>query len=70
MRIATRCLGILLLAFGLLASTGCVEKEGPAERAGKKIDNALDKAGDKIEKAGDKIEDAAEKVEKKIDGGT
>ena len=45
--------------------TAC-KKEGPAERAGKKIDETVEKAGEKIkesaEKAGDKIEEAGEKV--------
>ena len=43
-----------------LALTAC-QKEGPMERAGKKVDNAVEKAGAKIEKAGDKIEDATKK---------
>lgn len=30
------------------------EKEGPAEKAGKKLDEAVEKAGDKIEDATDK----------------
>jgi hypothetical protein len=38
---------------------GCPKKEGPAERAGEKIDKAVEKAGQKIEKAGEKIEDTA-----------
>lgn len=40
------------------ALPGC-QKEGPAESAGKEVDQAIDKAGQKIEKAGDKIQDAA-----------
>jgi hypothetical protein len=38
---------------------GCERESGPAERAGKGIDNALDKAGQQVEKAGDSIQDAA-----------
>jgi hypothetical protein len=34
----------------------CQKKEGLAERAGKKIVKAVEKAGQKIEKAGEKIE--------------
>jgi hypothetical protein len=37
----------------------CQKKEGPAERAGKQIDKAVEKSGQQIEKAGEKIEDAA-----------
>ena len=44
---------------------GCPQKEGPAERAGKAVDNAADKAGQKIEKAGEAIQDAAKGEGKK-----
>ena len=44
----------LLLALGAF---GCRE-EGPAERAGQAIDEAVEDAGDKIEEAGDKMEEA------------
>jgi hypothetical protein len=43
----------------------CQKKEGPAERAGKQIDKAVEKAGQQIEKAGEKIEDAARDANKK-----
>ncbi len=42
-----------------LALMGCQKHEGPAETAGKKIDQTTQKAGEQIEKAGDKIQDAA-----------
>jgi len=50
---------ICILVAGL---SGC--KEGPAEQAGKTIDNAVEKTGQQIEKAGDKIEDAAKDAKK------
>ena len=43
----------------------CQKKEGPAERAGKHIDKAVEKAGQQIEKAGEKIEDSAKDATKK-----
>lgn len=46
--------------FATLALAAC-EKEGPMERAGKKVDNAAEKAGAKIENAGDKVKDAVTK---------
>jgi hypothetical protein len=46
----------LLLA---LAIAGC-EREGPAERAGKNVDQAAKQAGDNLEQAGKEIERAAE----------
>jgi uncharacterized protein YjbJ (UPF0337 family) len=49
-------LSLIILAAGI---AGC-EKEGPAEKAGEKIDEAIEQAGDKLEKAGDKIEEKTE----------
>jgi len=43
----------------------CQKKEGPAERAGKQVDKAIEKAGEQVEKAGEKIEDAAKDAGKK-----
>jgi hypothetical protein len=50
-----------ILAAGILAAalSGCQKKEGPAERAGKAMDKAVENAGQQIEKAGEKIQDAA-----------
>ena len=60
-----KTVGVVLLVgvlFGALAA--CEKKEGPMEQAGKSVDNAAAKAGEKIEKAGESIQDAA-KGEKK-----
>jgi len=54
----------LLIGMLFAAIPACQKQEGPAEQAGKAIDNAVDKAGQKIEKAGDEIQDAT-KGEKK-----
>ncbi len=35
---------------------GC-EQEGPAEKAGEKIDEAVEKTGDTLEEAGEEIQD-------------
>lgn len=43
----------------ILGLTGCPEKEGPVERAGKSVDKAMDKAGEQIEQAGKNVQDAA-----------
>ncbi len=45
---------IIMLSVGL---SGCT-KEGPVEKAGKKIDKAIEKTGEQIEKAGEKVQDA------------
>jgi len=47
-----------VLALVLTVVPGC-QKEGPAERAGKQVDQATEKVGQQIEKAGDSIKDAA-----------
>ncbi|MDP1675166.1 MAG: hypothetical protein Q8L65_18910 [Burkholderiales bacterium] len=57
--IATFATGLLLA--GLV---GCQKEEGPAERAGKTLDNAVQEAGKKIEQAGEKIQDAAKEGQK------
>jgi hypothetical protein len=71
-----RCVIAALVLGALVAGlSGCQKKEGPAERAGKEIDKAVektdqqinkgvDKAGEKLEKAGEKMQDAAKDVKK------
>ena len=49
----------LLISALLAALSGCQKQEGPAERAGKETDKAVEKVGQQIEKAGEKIQDAA-----------
>lgn len=55
---------VAALAAGILlaALSGC--EKGPAEKAGKSIDNAVDKTGQQIDKAGDKIKDATSDAKK------
>lgn len=48
----------------LIAVSGCQKEEGPAEKAGKAIDNAVQKAGKEIEKAGESIQKSAEEAKK------
>jgi hypothetical protein len=51
---------VLVLIVGL---SGC-KKEGPMERAGKKVDQTVEKAGEQIEKAGESVQDAVKDVKK------
>jgi hypothetical protein len=53
-----------LLAITLMAGVSGCTKEGPAEKAGKKIDKAMENAGEQIEKAGEKVRDAVKDVQK------
>ncbi len=52
----TKTLGLVALLLALLA---CQKPPGPAEQAGKDIDQAVQKAGEKIEQAGERVQDAA-----------
>ena len=54
-------LAMSILMVGLSA---CEKKEGPAERAGKAVDQAVDSAGQKLEKAGQDVQDAAKDAKK------
>jgi ABC-type branched-subunit amino acid transport system substrate-binding protein len=51
------------------AVVGCESSEGPAERAGKQIDQAAEQAGDTIneavDKAGEKIEETGDAIQEK-----
>jgi len=53
-------LAMIVLTAGL---SGCT-KEGPVEKAGKKIDQTVEKAGEHIEKAGEKVQDVAKGIKK------
>lgn len=55
----------VLLGFSLAA---CEKKagEGPAERAGKEVDKAMDKTGQAMEKAADTVKEAAKDAEKAV----
>lgn len=63
-------LGGSLLA-ALLMIAGCDSDQGPAERAGERIDetveDAKESAKDAAESAGDRVEEAADELEDKTD---
>jgi hypothetical protein len=46
------------MVIALMAGLAGCAKEGPFEKAGKKVDKAVEKSGDQIEKAGEKVKDA------------
>jgi len=56
----------LFMSALLVALPGCQKQEGPLEKAGKEIDQAVEKMGQPkegpLERAGQGIDDAAEKV--------
>ena len=57
----------VLFAFAIVAC----EKEGPAEKAGEKIDESIEKVEEKVDESVDKVKDKAEEVaddvEEKVD---
>jgi len=55
---ATVLISVALAGAGL---SGC-KQEGPAETAGKKVDEAVDNTGKAMEKAGEAVDKAAEKT--------
>jgi hypothetical protein len=55
----------LILGALLGALSGCQKKEGPAEQAGKVVDQTVEKVGQQVEKAGESIQDAAKGDSKK-----
>lgn len=59
-----RLVFVLCLVAFLGAMTGCGE-EGPAEKAGKKIDEAMDSAKDKMDEMSDQAKDAYEDMKDK-----
>jgi predicted small lipoprotein YifL len=54
-----KTLATALALFAMLFAAAACQKEGPAEKAGRTIDQAADKAGRSIERAGEKVRDAA-----------
>jgi hypothetical protein len=57
-KLAQRIITALMMVALMAGLCGCT-KEGPIEKAGKKVDKAIEKAGEQIEKAGEKVKDAA-----------
>jgi hypothetical protein len=49
-----------LLCVGLLAGWAC-EREGPAERAGERVDETLQGVGEKAQEAGERVEEKTER---------
>ena len=56
-KFAQSIITVLMMIILVVGLSGC-HKEGPLEKAGKKIDKTVEKAGEQIEKAGDKVRDA------------
>lgn len=55
---------LVTVALLMFALSACRREEGPAEKAGKEIDKAIQGAGQAIEKAADSVRDAGKKDSK------
>jgi hypothetical protein len=44
------------------ACIGCTDRDGPAERTGERIDDAVSDARDRLDDAGDEIREAGEEI--------
>lgn len=53
----------LMMIVLMVGLSGCT-KEGPVEKAGKKVDKAVEKAGDQIDRTSEKVKDAVKDVRK------
>jgi hypothetical protein len=62
MKIYNGIVAAILAGLMLTGLSGC-EQEGPAERAGKAVDEAIEDTGEAIEDAQEKVEDAIEERE-------
>ncbi len=51
----------LLTALAFAGALAACEKEGPMEKAGEKVDNVVEQAGDKVEEAAEKVEKATDR---------
>lgn len=51
---------ILILASSLLCVSCLDQNDGPAEKAGEAVDQAVEDAGDAVEEAADHVEEAAD----------
>jgi hyperosmotically inducible periplasmic protein len=64
-----RLVAILTLAFGLAALAGC-EQKGAAQKAGEKVDKAVDDASKAVERAGEKVGEKLDEAAKKVRDAT
>ena len=53
----------VLMSFAIFAFGAC-ESEGPAEKAGEKIDEAAEEAAEKVEEAADAVEEKTDEAAK------
>jgi hypothetical protein len=60
---------VVALGLGLALLAGC-EQKGPMEKAGKKVDQAIDDTGKEVQKAGEKAAEQLDEAAKKLRDAT
>jgi len=60
MRAIETIVGILATGALLFALSACESNEGPAEKAGKRLDTAVENLGEQMDKAGAEIQEAVD----------
>jgi hypothetical protein len=65
-RIATLGLVTMLMTGGAFFTTGCVEKKGPAQSAGERLDRTVENMKDAVDPPGP-AEKAGRKVDRAVD---
>lgn len=60
MKLARSINAALIMGVVVATLAACDMNKGPAEKAGEKLDDATEQAGEAIEEAGEKIQDATE----------
>ena len=60
MKFSSGIAAAIVLSFAIAGLTAC-DREGPAERAGEKIDDTAKNVGEKMENAGEKVKDSVKK---------
>ena len=61
---------LLLIALLSLPLVGCAEEKGPMEKAGEKLDDAVEEAKDGVEDVGEEVGDAVDEVGEEVEDAT
>lgn len=70
MKKTVKYLTLLICCFALAMVLQSCEEQGPAEKAGEKVDTMMEKTQENLEEAGDKMKEAVEKVEEEVEDAT
>ena len=60
-------LAIISILILFLAAFVACDQEGPAEKAGERIDEAAEEAAEKVEEAGEAVEEKAEEIKEEAE---